>query len=110
MRIKKPKFQIFWRKNHSWFWIPRITKSKLMWKDKWSTPRCEREPHFYFEWMWFIVYGVWGCDRYWEQRIWIKVYNEGDYEKAKSTWPWSTGKNNESTWRDELTNPKSKQK
>lgn len=101
MKIKRPDFKLSFRKNHSWFWLPRFTRTGLRWKDKWSTPRCEREPHFYFEWMWFVIYGVWGCDQYWEQRLWIKVYNDGDYEKAKAEWPWRNG-NSESTWIDEL--------
>lgn len=109
MTIKKPKFQIFLRRNHSFFWFPRLTRRRLSWKDKWGTPRCEDSPHFYLEWTWLVLSGFWGCDGYWEQKLWITEYSDGDHTKAKATWPWKNSAN-ESTWVDELTNPKFKKK
>lgn len=103
MKIKKPKFKIRLRKNFTFRFFPRLTRRKMEWKDKWNVPRCEHVPHFYFEWLWFVIYGEWGCERYWEQLLWITEYNDGDYAKAKSTWPWTHGTSKESTWNDSLT-------
>ena len=96
--MKKPKFTIQFYRNH-FRWIPYFRKRKLQWKDKFNSPRCEREPHFCLEWLWFGVYGVWGDDHYWEQWLWIYEYNNGDYQKAKETWEWET-MDGVSTWVD----------
>jgi hypothetical protein len=65
--MKKAKFNLSFYKNYKFVWSPIFIKEKLMWKDKFGSPRCEREPYFKLEWLWFGIYGVWGEDRYWEQ-------------------------------------------
>ena len=98
--MKKPKFSIQKYKNYKFRIIPYFTKEKLMWKDKFNTPRCEREPYFMFEWLWFGIYGVWGDDKYWEQWLWVYKYHDGDAEKAKREWGWVDGDTGESTWKE----------
>ena len=98
--MKKPKFNLSLYNNYKFVWIPYFIKRKLMWKDKFETPRCEREPYFMFEWLWFGIYGVWGDDQYWEQWLWINEYHNGDVEKAKSEWGWVNRETKESTWID----------
>lgn len=98
--MKKAKFTLRFYKNHEFLFIPHFYKQKLMWKDKFDTPRCEREPHFYFTWLWFGVYGVWGDDEYWEQWLWVYKYNDGDVEKAKREWGWVDSETKESTWKN----------
>lgn len=98
--MKKAKFKLSFYKNIYFYFIPRFYYQKLRWKDKFNTPRCEREPHFKFEWLWFGIYGVWGDDQYWEQKLWIDEYNNGDIEKAKKEWGWIDFYTKESTWID----------
>lgn len=98
-QIRKPRLHIVSYRNYKFRILPFFLKRKLMWKDKFGTPRCEREPYFTFEWLWFVISGVWEDDDYWEQKLWISVYNDMNYEKAKSTWPWTT-MDDVSTWKD----------
>lgn len=63
-------------------------------------PRCESEPHFTFEWLWFGIRGVWGDDGYWEQWLWVHRYHNGDVAKAKEKWGWTNMKTGKSTWVD----------
>jgi hypothetical protein len=102
VKIKKPEFNLSIYTNYHFNWLPKFRKDGLRWKDKFDTPRCESCPYFSFEWLWFQVYGIWGCDRYWEQVLWINEWNNGNYEHAKISWPWSDGINKESTWDDNL--------
>ena len=96
--MKKPKFDIRFYKNYKFVWIPNLFRQKLRWKDKFETPRCERVPHFLFEWLWFAVYGEWGDDHYWEQWLWVYKYCDGDIEKAEKEWGWTDYDTKESTW------------
>ena len=98
--MKKAKFNFKFYINYKFLLIPYFTKQELMWKDKYDTPRCEREPYFKIEWLWFGIYGVWGDDNYWEQWLWVYKYNNGDIEKAKQTWGWINSETGESTWID----------
>jgi hypothetical protein len=105
MKLKKPKFKLYFSRNFSFTIIPRFKKYGLTWKDKFGTPRCEMSPNFQFEWLWFGIMGKWGCDRYWEQRLWFEEYSHCDYAEAKQTWPWISGHTQKSTWDDKLTKP-----
>lgn len=98
--MKKAKLSLSTYMNYRFRWIPYYYKQKLTWKDKFGTPRCEREPYFKFEWLWFGLYGVWGDDQYWEQWLWIHKYHNGDVEKAKSNWGWVDFDTKNSTWID----------
>lgn len=98
--MKKPKFNLQIYKNYRFRWLPHFYKTKLRWKDKFETPRCERSPSFEFTWLWFGIYGVWGDDQYWEQWLWVNEYYKGDYEKAKQEWPWVDYETKQSTWID----------
>jgi hypothetical protein len=80
-------------------------KTKLGWKDKFNTPRCERVPSYQIEFLWWGFYIEFGDDQYWEQRIWWHFYCDEDYEKAKKEWPWREwttyeGFEKKSTWID----------
>jgi len=99
--MKKAKFYFNFYKTYRFVWVPRLLKSDLMWKDKFDTPRCEREPYIEIEWMWFGFYGCWGSDAYWEQWLWVYKYHGGDIEKAKKEWDWIDGDTKISTWKDE---------
>ena len=96
--MKKAKFRLSVYKNYKFVWIPYFLKQELLWKDKYDDPRCEKEPHFRFEWLWWGIYGVWGDEQYWEQWLWINKYYNGDYEKAKETWEWIDSETKQSTW------------
>ena len=100
--MKKAKFYISFKKNYRFCFKPYLNKNKLLWKDKFDSPRCEREPQFRFEWLWFSIYGVWGDDHYWEQWLWLNTYCDGDYEKAKETWGWVDYDTKKSTWNDNI--------
>ena len=86
--MKKPKWELVYYK--SFFrWIPFIRRTKLQWKDKWGTPRCEWPPKIRIEWLWFAFHFIQGQeDDYWEQ--WLREHNWhfGDEVKAKESWHW----------------------
>ena len=97
---KKPKWRFNIYKSKHFSWKPGFyCIKKLLWKDKYNTPRTEREPHYSF---WF---GYWtfelrqGNEEEWEQWLWINYYNKGDIKKAKETWEW-TNTEGKSTWID----------
>lgn len=98
--MKKAKFNIQFYINYQFRLLPYFIKEKLMWKDKWQTPRCEREPYFKIEWLWFGIYGVWGDDHYWEQWLWVYKYYDGDVDKAKEEWGWIDSETKKSTWKE----------
>lgn len=98
--MKKAKFKLNFYCNRKFRLIPHLVNRQLMWKDKYDTPRCEREPYFEFNWLWFGIYGVWGDDQYWEQWLWVYEYCDGDVKKAKETWGWVDFDTKESTWID----------
>lgn len=97
---KKPKFN-FWFYKTYFKWKPyTYLVKKLLWKDKFESPRVELEPQFRIEWLWFGFIAIRGCDNTWEQWLWVHKYNDGDVEKAKDTWPWLDGTTKLSTWKD----------
>jgi len=96
--MKKAKFKLGFYKSYQFRWMPYLLTRKLMWKDKFGSPRCEWEPHFCFEWLWFGCFGSWGDDQYWEQWLWVNIYYKGDYEKAKAEWGWISMETRQSTW------------
>lgn len=98
--MKKAKFKLQFFKNYRFLWLPQFWKTKLRWKDKFETPRCEMEPSFKLEWLWFGIYGSWGDDEYWEQWLWFKYYSNENYEAAKETWPWIDSETRKSSWID----------
>ena len=98
--MKKAKFRSKFYKNYFFKLIPSFKKETLRWKDKFNTPRCESEPNFRIEWLWFGFYGAWGDDQYWEQWLWVNEYHNGDIETAKKEWGWVDYDTKESTWID----------
>jgi hypothetical protein len=119
-RIKDPASAPMVRRSKNWivelfsryYWIQvgwpiYFKKLKLGWKDKYDTPRYEWCPGFYiffFRWQFciFKVSPVGDISQYYEQKIWLEKYCDGDYDKAKSTWPWVDGQTKESTWDDKF--------
>lgn len=73
-----------------------ITVRRLIWKDKYNTPRCSLVPIItLFGKRFRIKHDLW-----WEQYLWIHYYCDGDYDKAKESWPWKDAKTEASSWVD----------
>lgn len=89
--MKKPKWRIWFStfKISTYSLRPRwyICK-KLLWKEKYGTPRVETLPHYLFSWLWWQLNIEQGSDQSWEWYLWVEKFNNGDIEKAKETWPW----------------------
>ena len=98
--MKRPKFHIRLYRNYFFNIVPIFRHNRLRWKDKFNSPRCEREPSFDFKWIGFGIYGSWGDDDYWEQWLWVSKYYGGNYEEAKKNWPWTIYETGESSWKD----------
>ena len=101
-KYKKPKWTFQFYKPFYFEWKP-IYRSlpELMWKDKFDSPRCELEPYYKFEWLWFGFRAQHGTDDEWCQWLWVYEYNDGDVEKAKNNWGWIDYNTKKSTWNDE---------
>ena len=99
--MKKAKWSFHWYKNYQFQWKPYFTKNKLLWKDKWNSPRCEHPPSFTIGWLWWRFYGELGDDHYWEQWLWLYEYCEGNLGLAKRDWGWIDSDTKETTWRSE---------
>ena len=96
--MRKPKWNIdFALSKHVNF---QFRTNKLLWKDKFRTPRCEECPSIRISFLWFNIYARQENDEYWEQWLWINYYCKGDEEKAKATWPWTDCDKKESTWKE----------
>ena len=104
MKTKYPKPKWNWWFYKSYFkWKPNIHIVKeLLWKDKFGDPRCELEPRFNIEWLWWGFYLVQGDDDQWEQWLWVHKYCDGDVKKAEETWGWRDYKTKESTWKSKF--------
>ena len=96
--MKKPIWNYQFYISHYFNLIPSFNKNKLLWKDKFNSPRCELIPQFKFEWLWFGFYGSQGTDEYWEQWLWVYKYHQGDIEKARKEWGWVDYYTKKSTW------------
>ena len=99
--MKRAKFNLKLYKNYRFLFLPKLVYNKLLWKDKFNSPRCELEPSFKFEFLWFGIYGIWGDDDYWEHWLWVNKYHNGDIIKAKNEWGWIDYKTQKSTWNDD---------
>lgn len=91
--MKKAKKYYQWYINYKFNWIPQIIKTKLLWKDKFETPRCEHEPSLRIEWLWWGFYYSEGTNKYWEQWLWLNKY-----KKTKEEWPWINYETKKSSW------------
>jgi hypothetical protein len=98
--MRKPKKHYYFYRSYKFNILPSRKKDKLMWKDKFNSPRCERVPTLIIKWLWWELKVEWGSDDYWEQYLWLNKYCDGDYEMAKDTWGWIDYKTKESTWID----------
>jgi hypothetical protein len=98
--MRKAKWFYSFGKSYQFNILPQFTKRELLWKSKFGTPRCEYEPKICIKWLWWEFTGIQGSERYWEQWLWVHKYNDGDYEKAKSTWPWVDMETKLSSWRE----------
>ncbi len=87
-------------KSYQFYWFPRVRKNRLLWKDKWSTPRCELEPKFELEWLWFSLLILIKDDSFWERWLWLHFYCNSVVDKASTTWGWIDHETNKSTWND----------
>ncbi len=97
MKAPKRHNKIFYW-NYYFTWIPTLQRQELRWKDKFNSPRCETEPFFRFEWLYWGWYQSVGDDQYWEQWLWIHKYCDGDEVKAEATWPWSDSESGVTNW------------
>lgn len=84
-----------------------FSKTSLIWKDKFGTPRYEFPPMVKITFFrYFSILIVWNVkedwdndiiiDHYWEQLLWTVEYWDNNLQKAIENWPWFN--NNESTW------------
>jgi len=100
---KKPKWRFSFSTNYRFLLIPQIDRVKnLIWKDKFSSPRCEIPPFIRIEWLWFEFYAVQGNDNQWEQWLWVHMYYDGDANRAKKEWGWIDSKTKKTTWDDKF--------
>lgn len=97
--MRKPKWKWAYFMSKYWTWKPLFSKSSLTWKDKYGTPRLERNPRYSFAWGFWTLTLMQGDDWDWEQWLWVYEYNDGDVDKARETWPWRN-EDDESTWKD----------
>lgn len=97
--MKKPKWRVNFKllKNSQFDWrFNWFINKKLLWKEKWETPRIEILPKYLFSWLWFQIDIIQGTDTDWEWWLWVTKYSNNNEELAKSTYPW--GKNFEDKW------------
>lgn len=87
--MKKPKWWIYvrFRKNFSLRPYTYMNK-RLLWKDKFETPRIELIPRYMLTWLWFTIEIVQGDDDDWEWYLWVMEYSNNDLQKAIKTYPW----------------------
>ena len=99
-KYPKPKWSFYFYKSCTFKWKPYYAHlRKVLWKDKFDSPRCELEPHYRFEWLWFGFRAQQGDDQSWEQWLWVHKYCDGDVQKAKETWGWIDSETKQSTWK-----------
>lgn len=98
--MKKAKWELKFYLCDKFRWLNYYSNIHLRWKDKYGTPRCENVPHFYFEWLWFGMYGSKGDDQYWEQWLWVNKYYHGNVEQARLEWGWIDSHTKKTTWID----------
>lgn len=94
--MKKPKFYISFRilkSTNFTFKMKFYYIKRLLWKDKFNTPRAEIIPQLLTSWLWFQVDIIRGSDDDWEWWLWVTKYCDNDIEKAIRTWPWKKWKN-----------------
>lgn len=105
MKLNKPKwrFSIFKYRNNYILWKPVFRHNILLWKDKYNTPRIERNPNYVFCWLFWQFTLEQGSDEEWEQYLWITKYSNNDINLAKETWGWASPEGI-STWKDKYYN------
>ena len=89
--MKKPIFRIDYRiLKNSQFSLKMKTYfvKRLLWKDKYDTPRVEILPQFLISWLWFQVDIIRGNDADWEWWLWVTKYCDNNIDKAIETWGW----------------------
>ena len=53
-KYPKPNWSFYFYKTWDFKWMPHYAHlRKVLWKDKFASPRTELEPHYRFEWLWF---------------------------------------------------------
>lgn len=93
-KLHKPKWRIKFSilKYHRQFFF--TWNLKLLWKEKYETPRIQLVPHINIEWLWFSLDCQKGNDDEWEWWLWLHKYNNGNLREALSSWPWKSIKSN----------------
>lgn len=91
--LHKPKKKYYYTYKVSKFFIlPIINYFKLLWKEKYETPRIELIPHFEIIWLWWSFNISIGTEPEWEWWIWLHKFNSGNLREALSNWPWKSFK------------------
>lgn len=88
--MKKPKFNISFRllkQSNFSFKIKFYYIKRLLWKDKFESPRVEYVPQLLISWLWFQLDIIRGNDDDWEWWLWVTKYSDNDIEKAIKTYP-----------------------
>lgn len=96
-KIKNPRWRLLIWKTYFYI-LPVLKKNKLLWKDKFDTPRCEKVPTVELSWLWWTFYWFQGSESFWEQWLWLTVYCDSDIKEAEETWGWIDYKTKKSTW------------
>ena len=87
--MKKPKWKFNFRIVGKFQWrFGKYIQHKLIWKDKFSSPRVDLIPSYCFSWAWFDFDFYQGNDNDWEWYLWVTEYSGNDLKKAKKTYPW----------------------
>jgi hypothetical protein len=72
--MNKPKWHISFRllkKSQFSFKLNILIHKKLLWKDKFNSPRVEIIPKYLFSWLWFQLDIIQGNDEDWEWYLWV---------------------------------------
>lgn len=95
IKIKKPQFKIYFHINKSFYkYTPNVYFNKrLLWKDKYNSPRVEILPKLLLSFLWFQLDIIRGNDNDWEWWLWVTKYSDNDIEKAKASFPWGQSVN-----------------
>jgi len=84
-------------------WPVAISRTQLMWKDKYDAPRFEWAPSITFYFFGYMIRLMPKADeKYYEQVLWWFYYSNRNIDKAEETWPWRD-MNGKSTWNNNYT-------
>lgn len=106
-KFPKPRFWVYkyykWKNDSTPFIY--FESRDVSWKDKFDSPRHERNP--YFKVIFFRLFvievqfaykDIYLNDSTYEQILWTMYYNSNDIKLSYKTWPWYTPDTNTTSW------------